>query len=1223
MSITTSSFYVTGGNLERDAPSYVEREADRALYDALCRGEFCYVLDARQMGKSSLMVRTAARLRRSDIRIAAVDLTAIGQNLTAEQWYFGLLLQLGRALDLEDELEEFWMAHERLSPLQRWMEALRQVVLPGIGVQVFRGSGVQEEPCPTPEPLNTRTPEYPDRLVIFIDEIDAVRSLPFSTDEFFAAIRECYNRRTKEPEFHRLTFCLLGVATPSDLIQDTRTTPFNIGRRIELTDFTAAEAAPLALGLLGGTLPGPPLRGGAPPPLEGEGSHAPLPSARNTDRSMAPPSLAGKGAGGLGLLQRILYWTGGHPYLTQRLCRAIAESSAQSPNPQSAIPGTLWVPQSVDRLCEELLLSHRGREQDDNLIFVRERLLRAGAPAGGGVDLAALLELYARVRKRRKVLADRADPLVEILRLSGIARVSDGVLRVRNRIYAWVFNREWITQHMPDAELRRQRAAFRRGVFRTTAVATVIVAAMAGLSLVAVTQARHADQQRRLAQEGQRKLRRSLYAARMKLAQQDWEEDGSTGTTLALLDGLRPEPGQEDLRGFEWRYLWRRCQEGDAFATWDPGQGTLSTVAFSSDGRMLATAGNSTEIKLWDVPTQRAVAPLRRHGDGDLFPGFGFSPDGMLLASFSGDQIVRLWDVVTRREVGHLAVKGEEAPRDRPVGPFSCLCLSPDGHLLATGSFDHRVRLWDVRARRLLATFTGHQDGISSLVFSPDGKTLASGSWFDSVRLWNLTTRGPGYPRSGLTPLKGSLTSVASIAFSPDGKTLATAGREGFDGVVKLWDVATRRPSGEELWGHRGWVHCVRFSPDGKWLASGGDDQIIRIWNVATHRQVRALRGHRRAVNSLAFSPDGTTLASCSGDRTVKLWKLADRGDLTSVLRAGAPVSAVALSPDGGMLAAAGEDSTVRLWEIATRRQIASLKTPQGGTHQIAFSPDGKLLAVPTWLGYSNRHVVKLWDVATRRELSAIPSSTTLYPVPAFSPDSRLLATVKDDQTVLVWDLKARRQRAAVRVSEEPGRIGIAFAPDGTGVMVANNKDNHGAVDLWDIGTRRSVALLRDVPAEGPFLFSPDGRLLATSNWSDTLKLWDWRTKQAVATLKRESPARMEIAFSPDNRSLAMTNGKNISLWDLTSQQEVASLRGHTGPVSGVAFSPDGNLLASGSADGTVRLWRAASFQETDPLRVVAFGSDRAVKLEWKPVSSASGYNVYRRSGVQVFRLVD
>jgi hypothetical protein len=364
----TPVFYVTGGTLRHDAPSYVERGADRELFDGLLRGEFCYVLTSRQMGKSSLMVRTASTLRDQGVVVVVLDLTSIGQNVTPEQWYHGLLMRVGRQLELEDALERFWDAHPKLSPVQQFFGALRDVVL-----------GANDSAR---------------KLVVFVDEIDVVRSLAFNTDEFFAAIRECYNRRTEDNEFNRLTFCLLGVATPSDLIRDTRITPFNIGKRIELNDFTAKEVAPLGKGL-------------------------PTPQ----------------------LLDRILYWTNGHPYLTQRLCQTVAGNGS-----------------GVDKACEELFFTPRAREKDDNLIFVRERLLHSE------VDRAGLLLLYQQIWRRKRVRDDETNWLINTLHLSGIVHTDHTCLSVRNPIYARAFDAAWVAANLPEAEIRRQKVAYRRGI---------------------------------------------------------------------------------------------------------------------------------------------------------------------------------------------------------------------------------------------------------------------------------------------------------------------------------------------------------------------------------------------------------------------------------------------------------------------------------------------------------------------------------------------------------------------------------------------------------------------------------------------------------------------------------------------------------------------------------------------------------------------------------------
>ncbi len=471
-------FFIPGGTLPGDAPSYVTRQADHNLLEGLRGGQFCYVLTSRQMGKSSLMVRTANRLREEGVAVAVLDLTALGQNLLVEQWYYGLLEQLGRHLRLEDELDDYWQAHKSLGPMQRWMAAIRDVALS----------------------------QRSQQIVVFVDEIDIVRSLPFSTDEFFAAIRECYNRRAQEPQYERLTFCLLGVATPNDLIQNTLMTPFNIGRRIELTDFTPEEAAPLSVGI------------------------------SVTERD------------GHALLNRVLYWTGGHPYLTQRLCRLVAEDTAALRN------------EDVDRLCTDLFLAHKASESDDNLQFVRNRLLQSE------VDLTALLDLYAKVRQNARVADDETNALTSVLKLSGIVRVERGELKVRNRIYARVFDRDWVRTHKPDADLRRQKAAYRQGLMRASAVASAAVGIMGCLTFWAVQSQQQAHRYRikaekaamaertlsALSEQQRKEAERTAYFADMKLISDAYE-----AKQYDRIGKLLEEANQEKYRpyhGFEWGY---------------------------------------------------------------------------------------------------------------------------------------------------------------------------------------------------------------------------------------------------------------------------------------------------------------------------------------------------------------------------------------------------------------------------------------------------------------------------------------------------------------------------------------------------------------------------------------------------------------------------------------------------------------------------------------------
>ena len=1066
------SFYIVGGTVERDAPCYVQRRADNDLYDGLQQGKFCYVLTSRQMGKSSLMVRTAARLREEGVGIAVLDLTAIGQNLSAEQWYDGLLTQIAQQLDLDDELEEFWAAHPKLGPLQRWMQAIRQVVLP----------------------------RYVSRVVIFVDEIDAVRSLPFSTDEFFAGIREFYNRRTEDTELERLTFCLLGVATPSDLIRDTRTTPFNIGRRIELSDFTEAEAAPLVQGL-------------------------------GREESV-----------GKELLKRVLHWTGGHPYLTQRLCQAVAEDVS------------VCDAKGVDRLCEELFLSHRAQERDDNLLFVRERILRSEA------DLASLLDLYAHVRGGKRVADEVTNPLVGVLRLSGITRVEGSYLRVRNHIYERVFDREWVRANMPDAEVRRQRAAYRRGLVRAAVVATVIVAIVISLAWTAMKQRNRAQQQERANSQ-------LLYAARMNLAGQDWET-GNVGRMTEYLNAYLPQPGQTDIRGFEWHYLWRISHS--SLMTLQPGSQVLA-VTFSPDGKTLAFAGRRGMLKLWDAATGQELVAFNGHTD-DVW-GVAFSPDGKRLASGSADRTVRLWDVETGQELA--VIRGH-------TNWVQAIAFSPDGKLLASGGMDQTVKLWEVITRRELLTLKGFQayrnaptpivypgaviySGV--LVFSPDGKQLATSSIGGLVKLWNVATG------QAVHAFKGNTQLTCSAAFSPDWKKLALGG---IDHLVKLWDVAT----GQELLtlkGHNYGISSVAFSPDGQKLVSGSPDGTSKLWDASTGQELFTFKGHIGQVWSVAYSPDGQKIATGSQDQTIKLWGVATEPEKVMLNDHGSiygkhPFS---FSPDG-TLAVGLQDGGILLRDMATGSERVAFKEPGHAAYLIGFSPDGKraIISDNDLRGTIKR---KLVEIATGRELAVVWSGSGVLTA-GISRDFRWLAMGYRDGAVRLWETATGKEVLTLKVHPQ-GVYALIFSPNSKWLATASA--DH-MIKLWEVSTGKELRQIKGhINDIIDLAFSPDGRSLASAGLDRTVKLWDTATGREMATLNGHTNTVRTVAFSPDGRRLVSgSSDQTVKLWDVVTGQELLTLKGHTNEVKQVAFSPDGQWLASVADDHRMILWRAAIEQE-------------------------------------------
>jgi WD40 repeat protein len=1170
---SSDALYTVGGTVQAGSGLYIPRQADDELLELCRQAAFAYVLAPRQLGKSSLMIRTAERLQAEGIASVIIDLTQLGVQLTADAWYLGLLTVLEDTLLLDSDVVEWWQSHAHLGNAQRLILFFQDLLVTKL-----------EQP-----------------LVVFVDEIDTTLSLDF-TDDFYAAIRSLYVARARLAELKRLSFVLIGVASPGDLIRDPTRTPFNIGQRVEMADFNLEEALPLAEGL------------GARPGEEKEA------------------------------LGWVLKWTGGHPYLTQRLCRVLAgqgqgvQSQGQKEANQAAGREELSEA-GVDRVVSETFLGEKSF-QDNNLQFVRDMLTRRT------VDLEEVLRTYRQIREGKQQVRDNEQSLVKShLKLSGIVKVQGAVLGVRNQVYREVFDEKWIKEHLPVNWAKRLRQ-----VIGVVAVSFALALIMGGLSVYAVIQQGAANDR-----AGEANSARSTAEARLsqveaaqntaearrleaEKAQAETERQSRISKAQALAANavaqLGIDPERSILLGVEAVKLAQQPgvdtvlpQASDALRQaleiarlnrppLTVHSGVVNTAAFSPDGHYFVTSSNDGTAIIWEAATGKAMQTLKGHTD--WVTRATFSPDGHYVVTVSNDSTVRVWEVQTGKEL--VNISGQPPGKGIPnVAAFNSAVFSPDGRYILTAGQDNIARLWNISgisnqgtpssitAGQELASLQGHAGPVNLALFSPDSGSALTISNDGTARLWEipsgrlvhiltghtLTINAAAFSPDGrfivtagqdntailyetlsgkiLTTMSGHTGWISSTAFSPDGRYILTAS---LDNTGKVWEVNPANPTGKEiatLKGHSARIIQATFSPDGRYIVTASADHSARVWETETGKELYALNGHAGNVTGAVFSPDGRLIVTTSDDGTARVWEALPGKDLEIFKGHNDLVNSAAFSPDGRYIVTASNDNTAMIWEIQSRKVIANLQGHTDWVTTAAFSSDGKYVVTA-----SRDNTARVWEVLSGKEVITLQGHVSTVSGAAFSPDGRFIVTSSLDQTARLWDAITGKQ-ITVFQGHTSDLTGAAFSPDGR-FIVTSSLD--GMARVWETATDKELLVLRGhAGAVNRAVFSPDGRYIVTAGRDGTTRVWQLVQKESVETgteivnFKGHSGGVNSAAFSPDGLYV-VTAGVDgtIRVWEIKSGKELTTLTGHTGPVTSAVFSPDGNYIVTSGWDGTAQV---------------------------------------------------
>jgi WD40 repeat protein len=918
-----------------------------------------------------------------------------------------------------------------------------------------------------------------EKLFIFVDEIDNVISLDFKLDDFFALIRFCYNQRARNPEYNRLAFALFGVATPSDLIQDKTKTPFNIGSAIELKGFEKTEAQPLAKGLEG--------------------------KVENPQK----------------VLKEILKWTGGQPFLTQKLCNLVVNSEYFILDGREA--------ERIKNLVElQVIENWESQDEQAHLGTIRDRILKNEQCA------SRLLGLYQQILQRGKISVDDSPEHME-LRLSGLVVKYNQKLKVYNCIYETIFNQSWVSKQL--ANLRpyseaitawleskgQDNSRLLRGESLEEALAWKngkslsvedydFLSASQQFTLIELSEAKQkADQIIKLAKEcskiermGNMAIRRFdsgeeiealLIAMQLGKSLQEILKSGyfdnypCTSPILALqviLDNIREKTNIQAYHN------------------------PIKQVCFSPNSQSIATVSTDSTAKLWDL-YGNLLLELQHPGEVNYI---SFSSNGQWIATACTDKIGYLWDLqgnLIKKFIGH-------------KGALNCINFSSDGCYIAIASTDKAAYLWDLQGN-LINKFKGHQDSVTSVSFSPNQKYLVTASSDGSAYLWDLQG-------NIVTKFKHYEDEITNVSFSSNSQYIVTASAD----YLCLWDVQGNKI--QKPIEHQARLSSLSLSSDGEYTVVGCENRIAYLWHkiykYTRYGLLTELRGHQGSVNSVSFSNSSDVIATATDNGTVHIWSL-KKFELEEVTQYSGTALNISFNKLGELyLVTELESGLVNIWNI-NNGSLIQLKGHEDRVTSTNFSYNEQYIVTA-----SEDCTTKIWSL-NGSLLGDLKHQHKVWGV-SFSPNGKLLATASDDSFAGLWDLQGNL------LTEFKGHQDwvqtVNFSPNNKHLATGSGD---GIVRIWDL----SGNLLNEFQAHSQWvrkvIFSPDNKYIATTSMDSTARLWDIQ-------------GNLLIIFQGFQSHII--NNKYFSEDVLLSEE-----------ILDISFSPDAQLIATSYDSGTTRLW--------------------------------------------------